>query len=428
MLCAFGNFSDLQRGLFALKTVSDLIDNTYDENVYDNAQNNGLQIIQANHNKRPIASFRPEDKVYQNNDDFDVTIGTGFYGIFIPQEKVNLSKDIRSCYELKLAFPNMCRHTVEKLWEKHESWTVCFDQLSSLLSSHGSVVIEEFQFPMEISSWPTLSHSNKISKARDGRVSPSLASEHEGWSVVSLNDFEILSLSDSLPLNEKSFTKSPESRNVIENDWEMLTENETSLVKPVQMLQPVVPNSICIEVVSADQSLKTRSYKDMLLSNLDKSIQSNNHMKFRTVASLNKEWKPMIMVDSKVSYLRVDRQYGNNQQDNIDDDDEDFCMDEYYQSEGYVKGRVALNRVYAMSKMRPAALEKKNIRIAARIDAFSDSSKNDWTVSVFDDIILFEWLSDKRVLHENLICNDRDKSLEDAVIPNHHIEAKKRVI
>mmetsp|Transcript_28905 Transcript_28905/g.64171 ORF Transcript_28905/g.64171 Transcript_28905/m.64171 type:complete len:168 (+) Transcript_28905:1-504(+) len=77
-------------------------------------------------------------------------------------------------------------------------------------------------------------------------------------------------------------------------------------------------------------------------------------------------WQPTILV-RRVSAQRLGVQYVRDARDQpIEEDDDDYS---YYQSQEYTKGSVALTRSRCSTMLKPAAMEKKLARIAAKMPA-----------------------------------------------------------
>eukprot|EP01034_Spumella_vulgaris_P036581 gene36581-45117_t len=171
------------------------------------------------------------------------------------------------------------------------------------------------------------------------------------WSVVDLSaTFQALSVSSN-PENE---TAGPEQlqTNSIDRDWFEVIDGEDAneVDEEEDEIWPVQP-------------LVHNSYREVLLRNAT-ACQSPATSTVPTFV-VKTEWRPTFKIIES-SKRRIDRVYGFNQPPSAEDYQDDDPLSEYYESQDFAKGSVSLNRSMAVTRMRPAALEQKLKRIAAK--------------------------------------------------------------
>lgn len=131
---------------------------------------------------------------------------------------------------------------------------------------------------------------------------------------------------------------------------------------------------------SSSKTMRNKSYRDVLQLSCAKAttaaaaVSINNH---NIYDSFHKsQWRPaMIIVGAAISHKRKDRLYMDDEEvtrrrqiitsDDYDTDGED-TMNSFFTSSEFIKGRVAASRYRVTNLIRPAIMEKKLQRIAAK--------------------------------------------------------------
>jgi hypothetical protein len=257
--------------------------------------------------------------------------GEGFYAVVFPPQntkKITVSVDARSREDLDILFSNKVHYEIiEKVWNSNNSWASCFDMLNSLVSSHGSVLLEKCEFMLDNAFWPGL-HGESVLKTFSTEHLDSPV-EHENWNIFSVKDIEEMEFIEKKfkKSTNLSVTKSLDNNNYkTEEDWEILSVND--IVMTERDTIKVTTNKPII--LSYKEALLQKNYNNNTTNNVQPSL---NHFKNDIK---NMQLKFNRIIKSKKSATTVIENTTNNHI-NSDADDDDFA-NEFYQSSVFLKG------------------------------------------------------------------------------------------
>lgn len=261
------------------------------------------------------------------------------FALLVETHSVRVSRDLRDRMELLQLFRphNLSPEVIDRVWNggHTRSFTACLDVLSSLIASHGSVMLGDLEFSLESIAWPALSGS-----ADD--------SSESGWSVVSVSDLADLSLLDHQHVAGKKEA---------EDDWDLISSASGDAHSGVLSVATTPPP------VSYKSVLLTSSASDYALPVL------------KAASSSRRQWSPPQIVVEPVLSLRIS---GKLYEDSLSvrllrqlkrSDDSDFDEDadeEYFCSVMYARASAGVTRYRSIHRLKPAVLDKKMRRIAAK--------------------------------------------------------------
>lgn len=277
--------------------------------------------------------------IYETHDEevlvFQATqseLQSSFYALAISAGKVNSLFDDRSMLELVECFPQISNDIIQSVWNAQHTWGACFDVLNSLLASHnGSFILQNCGFFLSNSIWPALYPQGEMDRDRT-TSKDSYSLDCGDWSIVDISQMKIDSGNDHK-----------------ETTWELVSNEGLSDVTNLAVTcQPI-------------------SYLQVLLKQSN-SVLSTVHHDSVTTPKVQSEWKPATIVvnDKQMAYELKNRVYMHNSVRKDEDKDDDYEADAYFQSSEYLKGIVSTVRTRAVTMLKPASMDKKLARIAAK--------------------------------------------------------------
>lgn len=335
MLCAFANQNDLRNCLSAVNTAlnSDLSDV-----LIFRAKPRPHAVSDAWIDETEMIPINTDTVNEMDTDDENIEEGTVFALSIKSSDKVRVLRDWRGMSELRKRFPNIDSNVINDIWKQQQCWQACFDVLSSLVKSHGSIIIEQCDLIIDDIHFPALTIYSSLSNVAYPRADDSHQSSRSGshdWTIVSLeHSFSTMSVS---PVDN-------EGQGI--DKWEM------------------IPSPV------STQKAVGFSYKDALLKPAIAITRSDDdHCKKRTWDDLameqsSREWKPVFVI-AKVSNIRPDRDYLNNNYE-LDDEEADFYWDLCTNAKFASATSVGAKKVGGVVHMRPAMMEQKLKRIAMK--------------------------------------------------------------
>lgn len=302
MLCAFASQNDLRNCLSAVQAafnsdLSDVLVFRAKPRPYAVSDAYIEESVMTPKNDGSDADMDGDDAVIVSEDGEEGDV----YALSIKSsDKVRVLHDWRGMAELRKQFPNIDHTMINDIWKQQKCWQACFDVLSSLVKSHGSILIEQCDFVVDDIHFPalTLSPSSHL-LCQNNNQHHSYQSSRSGshdWTIVSLeHSFSTMSVGSSD--NDSNYQGHGIQK------WEMVAS----------------------PLVVSTQKGSGFSYKDALLkpavvlSRAEDDIPKKRTWDDLIAEQANREWKPIFVI-TKVANVRPDREYVNDIYE-LDDDE-----------------------------------------------------------------------------------------------------------
>jgi hypothetical protein len=230
---------------------------------------------------------------YVDHDSYDNQIKS-FYMMNLTKVHLSSSHNSFHLQDLIQKYPKMNPKVLERIYSKQSSWTACLDIISSLILSHGVMMMEVHpgEGVTDEEDWPLLQKLLQLSLESS---SPNLPKDkgYEGGGDESLgSSYKITTSEDGWTLFEAIHLQPSRS-----DEWELLNPSYDQHEHLVEEKEVKKGSSF----LSAAATAVGSSYKDILLRSLP-SAEENDHSLKRQKQGMTSSapWKPKIVIDKQL--------------------------------------------------------------------------------------------------------------------------------